>query len=308
MKVSVVRSANASRRSLAGSLTLARRSGFIFLLPALLILLVVIAYPIIDSLWISLHHWSLLTNVEHWVGINNFLDLLTGPELPNSLAITAVYTGGGVAIQLVLGLGLAVLVRAGLGRHLRGFAGIRVFLLVPMLVPPLLWGFYFRSFFSPQFGLFNQVLGSLGLPQVLWVGDSHFALWSLMLADTWQWTPFIFTILVAGLLALPRDLGEAAQLDGANAWQVFRFVDLPLLTPVILVAVLLRVIDSIQYLDLVYVITQGGPGTSTDLLNFFAFRTGFRAFQMGQAAAIAYMVLAVTMAVSIVLVRLLRQR
>lgn len=306
--MSVVDGANATRRSPTGSLTLARRSGFIFLLPTLVILLVVIAYPIIHSLWISLHYWNLISNVERWIGIDNFLDLLTGAELPHSLAVTAVYTGGGVAIQLVLGLGLAVLVRAGLRRRLQGFSGIRVLLLVPVLVPPLLWGFYFRSFFSPQFGLFNQVLQSLGLPQVLWVHDPHLALWSLMLADTWQWTPFIFTILVAGLLALPRDLEEAAQLDGANGWQIFRLIELPLLAPVILVAVLLRVIDSIQYLDLVYVITQGGPGTATELLNFLSFRTGFREFQMGQAAAIAYVVLAVTMAVTIALVRLLRQR
>lgn len=306
--MSVADGVEATRRSLTGRLALARRSGFIFLLPTLLILLVVIAYPIIHSLWISLHYWNLISNVERWVGIDNFLDLLTGPELPHSLAVTAVYTGGGVAIQLVLGLGLAVLVRAGLRRRLRGFSGIRVLLLVPVLVPPLLWGFYFRSFFSPQFGLFNQVLQSLGLPQVLWVNDPHLALWSLMLADTWQWTPFIFTILVAGLLALPWDVEEAAKLDGANGWQVFRLIELPLLAPVILVAVLLRVIDSIQYLDLVYVITQGGPGTATELLNFLSFRTGFREFQMGQAAAIAYVVLAVIMAVTIALVRLLRQR
>jgi multiple sugar transport system permease protein len=280
----------------------------IFLLPPLVVLLLVIAYPIIESFWISLQHWNLISNVQRWAGIDNYIALFTGSELPHSLAVTAVYTGVGVTLQFVLGLGLALLVRAGLRRRLGGFSGIRVLLLVPILVPPLLWGFYFRSFYSPQFGLFNQVLGWLGLSPVLWVNDSHLALWALILADTWQWTPFMFTILVAGLLALPRGVQEAAQIDGANGWQIFRLIELPLLAPLIVVAVLLRVIDSIQYLDLVYVITQGGPGTATELLNYLSFRTGFHEFEMGQAAAIAYVVLAVTMAVTVALVRLLRRR
>ncbi|MFN8592059.1 MAG: sugar ABC transporter permease [Thermomicrobiales bacterium] len=282
------------------------RGALAFITPALLCLLVTVAYPIAHSIWISFHRWNLVSNVQRWVGLENYADLFQDPALLTVFRVTAVYTGLSVAIELVLGLALALVFRAGLTRGLRGFPVLRILVLAPVLVAPLLWGFYFRSFFSPQFGVFNQLLEIVDLGPVLWVNDPALAVYSLVLADVWQWTPFMFSIILSGLLALHGDIAEAARVDGATPWRVFRDIELPLLQPVLLVAVLIRFIDSIKYLDLVLVITQGGPGTSTEILNYFAYRTAFQAYSMGMGATIALLVFAVIMGATVLLLRLLR--
>jgi multiple sugar transport system permease protein len=273
--------------------------------PAVLTLSAIFIYPLGYSFWISLQRWNLISGVKRWTGPQNYLTILRDPSLLGTIRVTLVYSGLSVLLELGLGLALATLVRAGLRRRLKGFPAMRVLLMAPLLVAPLLWAFYFRSFFSPQFGLFNQVLGGLGLPQVLWVNRSDLALYSLVLADVWQWTPFMFSILLAGLLSLPGDVVEAASMDGAGGWAVFRLIELPMLRPVLLVALIMRTIDSLRYLDLVLVITQGGPGTSTEILNYLAYRTSFQEFQIGRGAAYAFIVFVLVMVAAVTLLRLM---
>jgi len=273
--------------------------------PAVLVLVAIFIYPLIYSFWISLQRWSLISGVRRWTGFGNYASILSDPTLPTTIRVTLVYSGLSVMLELTFGLLLALLVRAGLRRQLAFFPAIRVLLMAPLLVAPLLWAFYFRSFFSPQFGLFNQVLGALGLPQILWVNDPHLALYSLIVADVWQWTPFMFSILLAGLLSLPHDVVEAARVDGASNFNIIRLVELPMLAPVLLVALIMRLIDSLRYLDLVLVITQGGPGNSTEILNFLAYRISFQQFQVGRGAATAFVVFALVMSAAVILLRMM---
>ena len=277
------------------------------LAPAGLVLLAVILYPLAHSLWLTFQSWNLLTNEIRWVGLRNWGALLSDPLLPKALWVTFLYTGLGVLVQTLLGLGLAVAFRQAIRSRMPGTNVSRVLLLGPLVIAPLIWAFYFRSFFSPSFGLFNQVLGLLGIPPLLWVNSPDSALVSLIIADTWQWTPFIAALLLAALLALPSEVLEAAALDGANWFRSLIRVELPMIKNLVLVIVLLRLIDSIKYIELMYTVTQGGPGTSTQTLNFYAFQTGFVEFQMGRAAVLAYVVFAVIMAATLVLIRFTRR-
>ncbi len=274
-----------------------------FMAPAIVSLVAVFLYPLGYSFWISLLRWNLISGVKRWAGLQNYAKILTDPSMLETMRVTLVYSALSVALELGLGLALAVLVRAGLQRRLLAFPAIRVLVMAPLLVAPLLWAFYFRSFFSPQFGLFNQVLAKLGLPPILWVNSSHTALYSLVGADVWQWTPFMFSILLAGLLSLPTDVVEAARMDGANGWVIFRLIELPMLRPVLLVALIMRSINSLRYLDLVLVITQGGPGTSTEILNYLAYRVSFQEFQVGLGAAYAFIVFLMVLAAAVILLR-----
>ena len=214
-----------------------------FLAPAVLVLVLVVAVPIGHAAWISLHRWNLISGEYRLVGLRNYVQIFSDPNIWATIRADALYSGLGVTLQLAAGLALALLIRGGLARRIPGFQVFRVVVMVPLLVAPLIWAFFFRSFFSPQFGLFNIVLTKIGLPPVLWVNDPALALYSLVLADVWQWTPFMFSILLAGLLALPGDVVEAARVDGANRWQILVYVELPLLAPVMLVAIVMRVID-----------------------------------------------------------------
>lgn len=285
-----------------------REAALLFVLPAVAILVAIFVYPLADAFWTSLHRWNLISNVKRWTGFGNYAALLHDSAFPEVVKVTLLYSGLSLLFEMALGLGLALIVRAGLRRRLPGFALLRVLILAPLLVAPLLWAFYFRSFYSPQFGLFNDVLNGLGLPSVLWVNDPRIAIFSLVLADVWQWTPFVFSILLAGLLALPTDVVEAAKVDGAGFWRILVAIELPILGPVLAVTALIRTIDSLRYLDLVLVITQGGPGRSTEILNFLAYRISFLEFQFGRGAAAAFIVFALVMLAAGALLRVMWQR
>ncbi len=266
-----------------------------YVLPALVILIVVIAYPLVYALIVSLENWNLLSGLHQWIGLGNYTGLFQSGAFYESLKLTAIYTGASVALELVLGLALALIVREGIRRALRGFQAIRVLLLLPFAIAPLIWGFYFTQLMDPSFGTFDQLLKLVHGPDIAWVNNPHLALASLVVVDVWQWTPFMFTIILGGLLSLPDSVREAAMLDGASWVRRLVYVELPLLRPVILVALLIRVIDSLKYLDIVYVLTGGGPGTATNTLNFFGFNVGFSEYLLGQAAAIAFVVFVIIM-------------
>jgi multiple sugar transport system permease protein len=287
--------------------TLTRTSSLLGLAPAAIILLATILYPLADSLWLTLQSWNLLTNESRWVGLNNWSELLTDPALRQALWVTLVYSGGGVLIQTFLGLGLALALRQAIRLHLPATNLARVLMLAPLVIAPLIWAFYFRSLFSPSFGLFNQMLESIGIPGQLWANGASTALVSLIIADTWQWTPFIATLLLAALLSIRSEVCEAAALDGANWLRSLVHIELPMIRNLVLVIILLRLIDSVKYIELMYTITQGGPGTSTQTLNFYAFQTGFIQFQMGRSAVLAYVVFAVIMLATLALIRFTRR-
>ena len=284
-----------------------RRTALAFLAPGLLCLAGAIGYPIVQAVETSLFRWNMISGVRRWYGWQNYVDIARDSETLRVVGVTVLYTGLSVGIELTAGFGLALLFRYGLAKRLPGFPLLRVVFCIPIVIAPLIWAFYFRSMYSPQFGAFNVVLGWVGIAPIPWVNNPQIALYSLVVADAWQWTPFMFAVILAGLLTSPGEVIEAARVDGANWLQALWWIELPLLKPVLLVAVLLRLIDSIKNLDLVLVITQGGPGTSTEILNFFAYRTSFQSFQVGRGAALALIVLVLIMLLVMALLGTMRR-
>lgn len=271
-----------------------QRRLILYVIPALLVLVLLIGYPVIYGFLISLRSWNLLVGGNTFVGGANYRQIVGSAEFQQSLILTGLYTGVGTVIELLCGLSLALLVREGLRRSLRGFGAIRVVLLLPVAIAPMVWAFYFAGLMEPTLGPFSRLLAAVHGPTLSWFNSPHTALLALMVVDIWQWSPFMFTLIIAGLLALPPSVREAAELDGAGFLQRLWAIELPLLRPVLTVAILLRLITSIQDIEYTYVLTQGGPGRSTNILNFFSYHTAFINYELGLGSAIGFVVLALT--------------
>ncbi len=215
-----------------------------------------------------------------WVGLANYERFLGDATFWIALRNTAVFTVSAVGLELALGMALALLLQ---GEVTRWRTTLRTLFLLPMVLSPVVVGITWRALLTPEFGWVNQLLGF----HVGWLSHPDLALFTLIAVDAWQWTPFTFVILLAGLLGLPPDADEAARVDGANAWQRFRLVTLPMLAPLIAIVAVLRAIDASKVFDLVYNLTQGGPGTATETLAFYMYRLAFRSFDQGYAATIS---------------------
>ena len=245
-----------------------RRTPWLMVLPALLLILAINIVPLVYSTVLSFFQWNLIQagTPPRFVGIDNFIRLITkDPQFIAASINTGIVVVGTVAIQTVLGVSVALL----LDQRLR-FTGVATtLLLIPLALAPAVVGLLFSSLFNSTLGPVNYVLNAIGLPAPSWLGDAHWALASVIIVDTWQWTPFMILLTLAGLRSLPPEPIEAALVDGAGAWQRFRFVKLPMLLPVLTVAMLLRAIDSFRTFDLVFLLTFGGPGTSSTTVSFY---------------------------------------
>jgi multiple sugar transport system permease protein len=224
---------------------------------------------------------------REFVGLTNYITVLTSSQFWNSLMVTLLFTSTAVALEVLLGFVVALLLSQGL----RGERLFRIILIFPLVTTPVVVGLTWRALFNNQYGIINYYLGIMGLPTPNWLGDIVMGFPSVVLVDCWQWTPFTGLILLAGLQALPRAPYEAAMIDGASRLQIFRSITLPLLRPAIIVAIVFRGVDAFKTFDNIYVLTQGGPGSTTDVLSFLAYRTGFWFFRMGESAAIAILML-----------------
>lgn len=270
-----------------------RRFIALMLLPAAALLLALTLFPFVVGFGLSFTDYSLLKPGElNVVGGANYARLLSSAEFWTALRVTVVFTAAAVLLQLVLGVGIAML----LHHETRGASWWRAVYLLPMAVTPVAATFTFRMMFNPTLGVLNHLLGGLGLPPQAWLATPQMALPSLILVDTWQWTPFILLITAGGLASLPQEPFEAARIDGASAWQTFRWLTLPMLRPFLVVAVVFRAIDAFKTFDIIFVLTGGGPGIATRTLNLFAFNYGIKFLSMGYAAAITILMLVVTVA------------
>jgi multiple sugar transport system permease protein len=209
-------------------------------------------------------------------------------------------------LELGLGLALALL----LDSQIRARWLWRSLFLLPMILPPVVVGVIWRLIYNPNFGVLNGALQLFGVDttQLTWLADPSVALLSIILVDVWEWTPFVFLILLAGLQAIPEEPYEAARMDGSSGWQTFRHITLPLLRPAILVAVLLRTMDLLRIFDQVFILTQGGPGGVTETISLYIYKTAFRFFDFGYAAAMSLALLLVTVVLSQIYIRLLQRR
>ncbi|TNC18605.1 sugar ABC transporter permease [Georgenia sp. 311] len=253
-----------------------------FISPAMLLLLGMSVFPLLWALYLSFTDYSATSSEPgSFVGFENYADVLTSSEVHARALTTALFVAGAVVLQTVLGFSIAYLI----SRRTRGRGLLTTLFLVPMMLSPVVVGLFWRFMLDAQFGVVNSLLVSLGLEPVEWLTQQRTALFSLILVDTWQWTPFIMLIALAGLTAVPKYLYEAASIDRASEWFRFRNITLPMVWPLLLIAVMFRAIEAFRQFDLVYVLTNGGPGVSTETLSFHIYKVAFLGFRTGAASA-----------------------
>jgi multiple sugar transport system permease protein len=284
-------------RSRRARLPTQRRGDALLLLgPCALYLVAFSIFPLITSLVRSFQDYDTRADTWTWIGLRNYSQLIHSSEFWTIVKNTVVLTAAGVAIQVVLGTALALF----FNQQLRGAWIVRGILILPMLLTPIVVGLMWRALLNPEWGLLNWVAVQLGFGYVGWLSDPHVALWTLVLVDCWQWTPFVFVIVYARLQALPQEVFEAGSVDGANWFQRTAYLTLPLLAPAIVFAAVFRAIDAFRTFDLVYGLTNGGPVISTSTLSFEAFQNGFEFQHYGYASAISYvMVLAAAIGITV---------
>ncbi len=273
-----------------------------FVIPALIVVLAVIIFPWLFTIWMSLHEWK-VGSPTTFVGLANYLRLPADPRFVESVWHTLLYTALSVLLPLLLGTLAAVVFHAKFPA--RGF--LRGLFILPMMATPVAIALVWTMMFHPQLGVLNYLLSLVGLPPQLWVFHPATVIPSLVLVETWQWTPLVMLIVLGGLAAIPAEPYESAQIDGANIWQVFRYITLPLITPFLFIAAMIRMIDAVKSFDIIFAITQGGPGSASETINLYLYSVAFIYYDIGYASAIAVVFFALIVALAAVLLHL-RQR
>lgn len=277
----------------------------LFLAPSVFFLLVTSVYPLLNSLRLSFYSWNMTIpfSKPQWYGLGNYTRLLDDPAFWNSVKVTLLFVGSAVTIELILGLGLALLATSGV----RAMGLIRTVLLFPLMMTPVVAGVLWRNLFHSSYGVINHLIGLLGIPPQTWLGSIYLALPSVIVVEIWMQLPVVAFVLAAGISSLPTDMYKAAAVDGASPWQVFRMITLPLLKPVILVILLLRIMDAFKVFDIVFMLTYGGPGTKTEVLSLLIYKTGLKFLQIGQAGAMSWLFLLVIFVISFFFIRELQR-
>jgi multiple sugar transport system permease protein len=281
-----------------------RYARYVFPLPALLMVGCIMLYPVLYTGWMSLHEWvaSSLT-APTFVGTANYQKIFTwDPRFREAFVRTLHFSAVVVTLETVLGVAMAVL----LNREFWGRGLVRTLSIVPMMATPTAMALVFVMMYHPSLGVLNYLLSLVGLPPFSWTYSSKTALYAVALLDVWEWTPLIMLITLAGLAALPREPYESALIDGATAFQCFYLITLPLLRPILVVAILFRTIDSLKSFDIIFVMTQGGPSNATETISVLLFDHAFGYFNMGYASSIAVALFSIILGVSLLLMKVRR--
>jgi multiple sugar transport system permease protein len=301
---SVTRAASEAGGARMGHPLHTRRDAVLLLAPTVVYLVLFSVFPLVYSLAISFMRWDQVASTFSFYGLGNFRDLATDPVFWQATGNSALMTGIGVAIQVTIGTALAIF----FDLHLRGSWFVRGVLTLPMLLTPVVVGLMWRALLDPDWGMVNYVLGQLGLPTPLWLGDPSLALFTLILVDSWQWTPFVMVVVYARLQALPRDVFEASAVDGAGRAATLFRVTLPLLAPAIAFAAIFRAIDAFRSFDVVFGLTYGRPGYFTTTMSFWDWQQGYSYTRYGYASAMAYVMVIVATVGMTILLRYVRVR
>lgn len=273
-------------------------------LPTIVALALVVGFPLLFALFVSTHSYDLTEGgIGEFTGWANYAKTLKDDLFLNAARNTAVLAISVVVIELIVALGLSLLLnRPGL-RFRNVYLAI---LLIPLLISPIAVGMIWRLLLHPELGAINWVMGLAGLPKQEWLSGQNTAMPTIVGVDVWHETSLMIVIILAGLTALPKDPIEAAAVDGATAWQTLRTVTLPLLTPVLVVAVLIRLIAAMKTYDLIYILTRGGPGSATETISYLIWKNAFTSLDMGNAAAASFLLLIVIMLLTVIMVRVTR--
>lgn len=275
---------------------------WLFLLPSVAILAFLALYPFFMAIWMSLHEWSLAGGTPQMRGLANFGTLLAEERFRNSLEKTAIFTGVSVTLELLLGIGLALYLRSVTKRWRPIF---RTIFILPMVMTPIATGLMWRLLLNGQIGVVNWMLeNALGIAAPEWTSSAGMAMATLIMIDIWQWTPLIVMIVFAGLLSVPESLYEAARVDGAPRHAVFRHITLPHIKYMIAIAAVFRLMRSFRSFDIIWLVTGGGPGTATEILNIYLYRVAFVNLAGGKAAALGLILLVITIGTTMGILRL----
>lgn len=277
------------------------RQKYLFLTPGLIALVAIILFPLLFTIRVSFSGWDVYNPGLNWKGGQNFSRLLADSRYWAALGRLSVMAVGTVLIQYVLGFALALLV----WRDVIARRFFRVLFLVPMMTTPVVMSVIWRTVFHESLGPANDLLSYVGIGPVPWLSSAAGAFISVALVEIWQWTPFMFLLLLAGLVSLPREPFLAAAIDGAGPWRTFWQVTFPLMAPISIGALVIRLIEASKIMDTVYVMTSGGPGTATETASYYIYIRGLRDFQVGYSAALSLTYLVLMIAALTIIAKLL---
>jgi multiple sugar transport system permease protein len=280
-----------------------RRFGWALTLPGLIALLLIVLFPLSFTIFTSAFDYTLLhRSYDTFIGLQNYREAFAAEYFGQSLWVTLKFVVAVVLLEFLLGFTVALMLNS--VSRLKDV--YYLILLMPLLINPVVVALIWRMFLHPELGIVNYLLSLIGIGPVNWLGDVRIAFWTVVLVDIWHQVSFMIVLLLAGLSALPREPYEAARMDGASTLQAFVHVTLPLMRPVIMVTLLIRLIFAVKTFDLVFIMTRGGPGTSTDLISYFIYRSAFFGLNIGQASAISVVLLVVVLALTAYLYRYMR--
>lgn len=273
---------------------------WLFVAPCLIVILLVTIFPTIYALGLSFFKWEITLKDKPFIGLGNYIQLFKDARFLHSIRMTAIIVVVGVGLELVLGFSLAQM----LVGDIKGKRIIVAALLLPVMVMPVVVGYTWRLLWDAQYGPINQIIGwIIGRPfQYTWLGNLGSATVAILVTEIWQWTPFMFLVFLSGLTTLDPELFEAADIDGASGWDKLWHLTIPLMRPILIVAVLIRGLDALKFFDIIFTLTGGAPGTSTETLSFYIYQTGYQFFRLGYGAAGSFVLL---IALAILLTRLL---
>ena len=280
-----------------------QRFGFLMTLPGLATLFIIIIFPLVFTIITSFYDYTLLNpNHDDFVGLENYQEVLEEEYIGHSVITTIQFVLATVFIEFIIGFALAL----ALDKVQRFKSIYYLILLVPLMINPVVVGLMWRMILHTELGIMNYLLKLMSINRVNWLGDSDIAFWTIVFVDIWHQVSFMTILLLAGLAALPREPYEAARMDGASALRCFIYITLPLMRPVIIVALLLRLIFAVKTFDIIYIMTKGGPGIATDLVSYFIYRSAFFSLDIGRASALSVGLLVIVLLLTFYLYKYMR--
>jgi multiple sugar transport system permease protein len=277
-----------------------RRQAFAYPAPAVVTLFLIVIIPIVFNLYLAFTKWTIGLGQPRFIGLGNFIELLSDERVLNGVKVMVYFSGLSLSLEMVLGLLIAVY----FNRQFKGSEAVQAIYILPFAATPVAVALIWRIMLNPEIGVLNYLLQSVGLPGSLWVSSPKTVIPALVMVDVWKWTPMITLIVLAGLKSLPHEPYEAAQIDGASALQIFWYITLPLIRPVLIAAMMLRSLDNLKEFDMLYTITQGGPGIASETLYLYSYNVGFSFFKAGYGSALMVVVFLIVLVFNVVMNRL----
>ena len=277
-----------------------RRQSFVFPAPAVFTLFLIIIIPIVYNIYLSLTKWKIGLGSPDFIGVTNFIDIFSDERVWNGLKVMLYFSGLSLTVEIVLGLLIALY----FNREFAGEGLVQAIYIFPFAATPVAVALIWRIMLNPEIGVLNYLLKCVGLPGSLWVSDPQTVIPALVLVDVWKWTPMITLIVLSGLKSLPVQPYEAAKIDGASTLQIFWYITLPLIRPVLIAALMLRSLDNLKEFDMLYTITQGGPGIASETLYLYSYKVGFEFFNFGYGSALMIIVFLIVLLFNVVMNRL----